>query len=101
MIVRRAGVRCVSCSQHVDETVWFAVLLSRTRSFEGLEVSVRGGFKAGHVHGSSDEFGYRPAEGPVSCQDLQAIVRPSDDADPSDPATTHLVRSGAAARDPA
>jgi uncharacterized protein (DUF1501 family) len=33
-----------------------------------------GGFKAGHVHGASDEFGYRAVEGRVSCQDLLATL---------------------------
>ncbi|HVX15854.1 MAG TPA: DUF1501 domain-containing protein [Pirellulales bacterium] len=33
-----------------------------------------GGFKAGHVHGASDEFGYRAVEKPVSCPDLLATV---------------------------
>ena len=33
-----------------------------------------GGFKAGHIHGQSDEFGYRATEGRVSCPDLLATV---------------------------
>jgi hypothetical protein len=33
-----------------------------------------GGFKAGHVHGATDEFGYRAVEGRVSCHDLQATL---------------------------
>lgn len=33
-----------------------------------------GGFKAGHVHGATDEFGYRAVESPVSCQDLLATL---------------------------
>ncbi|HVC97984.1 MAG TPA: DUF1501 domain-containing protein [Pirellulales bacterium] len=33
-----------------------------------------GGFKAGHVHGASDEFGYRAMEGRVSCPDLLATI---------------------------
>lgn len=33
-----------------------------------------GGFKAGHVHGSTDEVGYRAAEGRVSVQDLHATL---------------------------
>jgi uncharacterized protein (DUF1501 family) len=33
-----------------------------------------GGFKAGHVHGASDEFGYRAIQSPVSCPDLLATV---------------------------
>ena len=35
---------------------------------------VGGGFRAGHVHGASDEFGYRAIEGPVSCPDLLATI---------------------------
>ena len=31
-----------------------------------------GGFKSGHVHGATDEFGYRAVEGRVSCHDLNA-----------------------------
>ena len=33
-----------------------------------------GGFKAGYVHGATDEFGYRAVESPVSCQDLLATL---------------------------
>ena len=33
-----------------------------------------GGFKAGVVHGASDEFGYRAVEGRVNCPDLLATV---------------------------
>jgi hypothetical protein len=33
-----------------------------------------GGFKAGHIHGASDEFGYRAVEGPVSCPALLATI---------------------------
>jgi hypothetical protein len=33
-----------------------------------------GGFKAGHVHGQTDEFGYKAVEGRVSCPDLQATI---------------------------
>lgn len=33
-----------------------------------------GGFKAGHVHGASDEFGDRAVENPVSCPDLLATI---------------------------
>ena len=33
-----------------------------------------GGFRAGHVHGSTDEVGYRAAEGRVSVQDLHATL---------------------------
>jgi len=33
-----------------------------------------GGFKAGHIHGQTDEFGYRATEGRVSCPDLLATV---------------------------
>ncbi|MBI3861751.1 MAG: DUF1501 domain-containing protein, partial [Planctomycetia bacterium] len=31
-----------------------------------------GGFKSGHIHGATDEFGYRAVEGRVSCHDLNA-----------------------------
>ncbi len=33
-----------------------------------------GGFKKGHIHGSSDEFGYRAVVDPVSVSDLHATV---------------------------
>jgi hypothetical protein len=33
-----------------------------------------GGFKAGHVHGRTDEFGYKSVEGRVSCPDLLATI---------------------------
>ncbi len=33
-----------------------------------------GGFKSGHIHGASDEFGYRAVVDPVSVQDLHATV---------------------------
>jgi hypothetical protein len=33
-----------------------------------------GGFKAGHVHGATDEFGYRAVEDRVSCHDLHATI---------------------------
>src|SRR5262249_42378638 len=33
-----------------------------------------GGFKAGHVHGATDEFGYRAVEKRVSCPDLLATI---------------------------
>jgi uncharacterized protein (DUF1501 family) len=33
-----------------------------------------GGFKAGHVHGATDEVGYRAAEGRVSVQSLHATL---------------------------
>jgi hypothetical protein len=33
-----------------------------------------GGFKAGHVHGATDEFGYRAVEGQVSCPSLLATL---------------------------
>jgi hypothetical protein len=31
-------------------------------------------FKAGHVHGATDEFGYQAIEGPVSCPSLLATL---------------------------
>jgi hypothetical protein len=31
-----------------------------------------GGFKSGHVHGTTDDFGYRAVEGRISCHDLNA-----------------------------
>ena len=33
-----------------------------------------GGFKAGHVHGRTDEFSYKAVEGRVSCPDLLATI---------------------------
>jgi hypothetical protein len=33
-----------------------------------------GGFKAGYVHGATDEFGYQSVDGVVSCQSLQATL---------------------------
>jgi hypothetical protein len=33
-----------------------------------------GGFKAGHIHGATDEVGYRSVEGRVSVQDLHATI---------------------------
>jgi hypothetical protein len=33
-----------------------------------------GGFKAGHIHGATDEFGYRAVEGRLSCPDLLATI---------------------------
>jgi hypothetical protein len=33
-----------------------------------------GGFKAGHVHGRTDEFGYAVAEGKMTCPDLLATI---------------------------
>jgi hypothetical protein len=33
-----------------------------------------GGFKGGHVHGATDDVGYRVAEGRVTCHDLQATL---------------------------
>ncbi|MEX2559870.1 MAG: DUF1501 domain-containing protein, partial [Pirellulales bacterium] len=33
-----------------------------------------GGFKAGHVHGATDEFGYKAVEDRVSCPDLLATL---------------------------
>jgi Protein of unknown function (DUF1501) len=33
-----------------------------------------GGFKAGHIHGATDEFGYRALEGRVSCPSLLATL---------------------------
>jgi uncharacterized protein (DUF1501 family) len=37
-------------------------------------IAAGGGFKVGHVHGASDEFGYRAVESPVSCPDLLATI---------------------------
>jgi hypothetical protein len=33
-----------------------------------------GGFRSGHVHGATDDFGYRSVEGRVSCPDLLATI---------------------------
>jgi hypothetical protein len=33
-----------------------------------------GGFKPGHIHGATDEFGYQAVEGRVSCPSLQATL---------------------------
>ncbi|MEZ6107157.1 MAG: DUF1501 domain-containing protein [Pirellulaceae bacterium] len=33
-----------------------------------------GGFKAGHVHGTTDEFGYRSVEDRVGVPDLHATI---------------------------
>jgi hypothetical protein len=33
-----------------------------------------GGFKPGYVHGSTDDFGYRSVDGPVTVHDLQATL---------------------------
>ena len=33
-----------------------------------------GGFRAGHVHGATDEVGYKSVEGRVSVQDLHATL---------------------------
>jgi len=33
-----------------------------------------GGFKAGHVHGRTDDFGYKAVDGRVSCPDLLATI---------------------------
>jgi hypothetical protein len=33
-----------------------------------------GGFKAGHIHGATDEFGYKAVEGRVSSHDLHATI---------------------------
>jgi len=33
-----------------------------------------GGFKAGHVHGATDELGYKSVVDPVSCPDLHATI---------------------------
>jgi uncharacterized protein (DUF1501 family) len=33
-----------------------------------------GGFKAGHIHGTSDEVGYKAADNPVSVADFHATV---------------------------
>ena len=33
-----------------------------------------GGFKGGHVHGASDDFGYHPVEGALHVHDLQATL---------------------------
>jgi uncharacterized protein (DUF1501 family) len=33
-----------------------------------------GGFKAGYIHGATDEFGYRAVEGRVSCPSLLATL---------------------------
>jgi len=33
-----------------------------------------GGFKSGHVHGATDEFGYRAVQDRVSCHDLHATI---------------------------
>ena len=33
-----------------------------------------GGFKSGHIHGATDEFGYRSVEGRVSCPDFMATL---------------------------
>ena len=33
-----------------------------------------GGFKAGHVHGRTDDLGYAAVEGRVSCPDLLATI---------------------------
>ena len=33
-----------------------------------------GGFKSGHVHGHTDDFGYQAVEGRVSCPDLLATI---------------------------
>jgi uncharacterized protein (DUF1501 family) len=33
-----------------------------------------GGFRAGHVHGATDDFGYKSVEGRVSCPDLLATI---------------------------
>jgi hypothetical protein len=33
-----------------------------------------GGFKQGHIHGATDEFGYRAVEGRVSCPDFTATL---------------------------
>jgi uncharacterized protein (DUF1501 family) len=33
-----------------------------------------GGFKAGYIHGATDDFGYESVEGRVSCHDLHATI---------------------------
>jgi hypothetical protein len=33
-----------------------------------------GGFKAGHVHGRTDDFGYKAVDGRMTCPDLQATI---------------------------
>ncbi|HLJ12490.1 MAG TPA: DUF1501 domain-containing protein [Planctomycetaceae bacterium] len=33
-----------------------------------------GGFKSGHIHGATDDFGYKAAQGRVSCPDLMATL---------------------------
>lgn len=33
-----------------------------------------GGFKAGHIHGSTDEFGYQSVEAKVTCPGLLATI---------------------------
>ena len=33
-----------------------------------------GGFKPGHIHGATDEFGYQSVEGRVSCPSLLATL---------------------------
>jgi hypothetical protein len=33
-----------------------------------------GGFKAGYIHGATDEFGYRAVEGRVGCPDFTATL---------------------------
>jgi hypothetical protein len=37
-------------------------------------IAAGGGFKAGHVHGATDEFGYKAVESPVTCPSLLATV---------------------------
>jgi len=47
----------------------------RDHHIEGFTLWVAGGgFKAGHVHGETDELGYNPIADPVDVHDLHATV---------------------------
>ncbi len=53
-----------------------------------------GGFKAGHVHGATDEFGYSRSKDRVSCPDLLAtILTSSASTTSSSPTRTRAATS--------
>ncbi len=73
-----------------------------------------GGFKAGHIHGATDEFGYKSTEGRVSCHDLHATIlhqlgldheqltyhHEGREESLTDPAVSHATIVGEVLRDP-
>jgi uncharacterized protein (DUF1501 family) len=46
----------------------------RDHNRHAFSLLLAGGFKAGHIHGATDEFGYKSVEDRVSVPDLHATI---------------------------